>query len=63
VVIPLQEEPMVAALPVSHPLARVRGSKAVPLKNLASDPLILIGPPGTAFMMRFPRSNGDDPDN
>lgn len=49
VVTPLQEEPMVAALPSRHPMARTGGSKAVPLKSLAGDPLILIGPAGTGL--------------
>ena len=49
VVTPLQQEPMVAALPSRHPIARTGRSKAVPLKSLASDPFILIGPPGTAL--------------
>jgi DNA-binding transcriptional LysR family regulator len=48
VVMPLQEEPMVVALPSHHPMARNR-SKIVPLKTLASDPFILIGPPGTGL--------------
>ena len=49
VVTPLQEEPMVAALPSRHPMGRNGRSKAVPLKGLASDPFILIGPPGTGL--------------
>src|SRR5258705_5378822 len=49
VVIPLQEEPMVIALPSQHPMARSRGPKIVPLKSLSSDPFILIGPPGTGL--------------
>jgi DNA-binding transcriptional LysR family regulator len=49
IVTPLQEEPIVAALPRHHPLARTGRSKAVPLKGLASDPFILIGPPGTGL--------------
>lgn len=49
VVTPLQEEPMVAALPSRHPMARTGRSKVVPLKSLASDPFILIGPPGTGL--------------
>ncbi|MCA6113097.1 LysR substrate-binding domain-containing protein [Bradyrhizobium cenepequi] len=49
VVMPLQEEPMVAALPSRHPMARSGRSKAVPLKSLASDRFILIGPPGTGL--------------
>lgn len=49
VVTPLQEEPMVAALPSRHPMARTGRSKVVPLKSLANDPFILIGPPGTGL--------------
>ena len=45
----LQEEPMVAALPSRHPMARISRSRAVPLRSLASDPFILIGPPGTGL--------------
>jgi DNA-binding transcriptional LysR family regulator len=45
----LQQEPMVAALPSRHPMARLGRSKAVPLKSLTSDPFILIGPPGTGL--------------
>jgi DNA-binding transcriptional LysR family regulator len=48
VVMPLQEEPMVAALPSRHPMASGR-AKAVRLKGLAGDPFILIGPPGTGL--------------
>jgi DNA-binding transcriptional LysR family regulator len=46
---PLQEEPLVVALPSHHPLARGERSKAVPLKHLASDPFIMIGPAGTGL--------------
>jgi DNA-binding transcriptional LysR family regulator len=49
VVIPLQEEPMVVALPSHHPMARSGRSRIVPLKALADDPFILIGPPGTGL--------------
>jgi DNA-binding transcriptional LysR family regulator len=49
VVTPLQQEPMVAALPSRHPMGRNGRSKAVPLKGLASDPFILIGPLGTGL--------------
>ena len=46
VVVALQEEPMVAALPRRHPAAK---SKIVALRNLAGDPFVLIGPPGTGL--------------
>jgi DNA-binding transcriptional LysR family regulator len=49
VVTPLQEEPMIVALPSRHPMARISRSRAVPLRSLASDPFILIGPPGTGL--------------
>ncbi len=49
VVCALLEEPMVAALPSLHPMAQNRRSPAVLLKDLASDPFILIGPPGTSI--------------
>jgi DNA-binding transcriptional LysR family regulator len=48
VVAPLQEEPLVAALPSRHPMATTR-SKIVPLKSLANDPFIMIGPSGTGL--------------
>jgi DNA-binding transcriptional LysR family regulator len=48
-VMPLLEEPMVVALPSRHPMAKTSNSKSVPLKSLASDPFILIGPPGTGL--------------
>ncbi|MEZ2142906.1 LysR family transcriptional regulator [Bradyrhizobium sp. DN5] len=44
----LQEEPLIAALPSHHPLARTR-SKTVSLKGLASDQFIMIGPAGTGL--------------
>ncbi|NOJ47218.1 LysR family transcriptional regulator [Bradyrhizobium archetypum] len=47
-VTPLQEEPLVAALPSRHAMATSR-SKVVPLKSLANDPFIMIGPPGTGL--------------
>ena len=45
----LLEEPMIAALPSLHPLAQKRRSPTVYLRDLASDPFILIGPPGTTI--------------
>jgi DNA-binding transcriptional LysR family regulator len=48
-VVPLQEEPMIAALPSGHPMARTGRSKTVHLKSLASDRFIMIGPPGTGL--------------
>jgi DNA-binding transcriptional LysR family regulator len=48
-VMPLLEEPMVVALPSRHPMAKTSRSKGVPLKSLASEPFILIGPPGTGL--------------
>ena len=48
VVAPLQEEPLVAALPSLHPMARGK-SQPVPLRRLANDPFIMIGPPGTGL--------------
>lgn len=47
IVTPLQEEPMVAALPSGHPMAS--GAKTLTLKSLANDAFILIGPPGTGL--------------
>ena len=49
VVTRLQEEPLVVALPSRHPMATNDRSQAVPLKRLASDPFIMIGPPGTGL--------------
>jgi DNA-binding transcriptional LysR family regulator len=49
VVAPLQEEPLVVALPSRHPMARNGRSQPVPLKRLANDPFIMIGPPGTGL--------------
>lgn len=48
VVVPLQEEPLVVALPARHSLAKAR-SKPAQLKCLADDPFIMIGPPGTGL--------------
>jgi DNA-binding transcriptional LysR family regulator len=49
VVAPLQEEPLIVALPSQHPMARNSRSQPVPLKRLANDPFILIGPSGTGL--------------
>ena len=44
----LQEEPLVAALPSRHTLARTR-TKPLQLRSLSSDSFIMIGPPGTGL--------------
>ncbi len=49
VVHPLLEEPMVAALPSTHPLARGKPGTPISLKRLASETFILYGPPGTGM--------------
>jgi DNA-binding transcriptional LysR family regulator len=49
VVAHLQEEPLVVALPSWHAMARSGRSQPVALKRLASDPFIMIGPPGTGL--------------
>jgi DNA-binding transcriptional LysR family regulator len=50
VVTPLQEEPMVVALPSNHQqLARRSKRQLVCLASLANDPFILIGPQGTGL--------------
>jgi DNA-binding transcriptional LysR family regulator len=46
---PLLEEPMVAALPSSHSLAKGAKESAIPLKRLAPETFILYGPPGTGM--------------
>jgi DNA-binding transcriptional LysR family regulator len=46
---PLLEEPMVVALPSTHPLANSKLGAAVSLKRLASETFILYGPPGTGM--------------
>ena len=46
-IVPLLDEPMVAALPRTHALAT--GSDPIPLKKLAGDTFILYGPPGTGM--------------
>jgi DNA-binding transcriptional LysR family regulator len=45
----LLEEPMVAALPGSHPLARGEREAAITMKQLADETFILYGPPGTGM--------------
>lgn len=49
VVMPLQEEPMIVALPSNHPMANRGKTYSVPLASLANDPFILIGPQGTGL--------------
>ncbi len=49
VVLRLLEEPMIAVLPSNHPAARGRRDGPLPLKALAKDPFVLIGPPGTGL--------------
>jgi DNA-binding transcriptional LysR family regulator len=46
-IVPLLDEPMVAALPRAHALAT--GNTPIPLKKLATDTFILYGPPGTGM--------------
>jgi DNA-binding transcriptional LysR family regulator len=46
-IVPLLDEPMVAALPRAHALAT--GNAPIPLKKLAADTFILYGPPGTGM--------------
>jgi len=48
-VTPLLQEPMVAALPSTHALARADGNAALSLKRLAKETFILYGPPGTGM--------------
>lgn len=49
VVTPLQEEPMIVALPRDHPIAKRAKSRSVSLAALADDSFILIGPQGTGL--------------
>ena len=49
VVTPLQEEPMIVALPSNHPMVRRGKAQSISLVNLANDPFILIGPQGTGL--------------
>lgn len=46
---PLLDEPMVAALPSGHPLAKSAKDGAISLKRLAPETFILYGPPGTGM--------------
>jgi len=47
IIVPLVDEPMVAALPRTHVLAA--GTAPISLKKLAGDTFILYGPPGTGM--------------
>lgn len=49
VIEPLVNEPMVAALPSNHALAKGARDTVIPLKGLATDTFILYGPPGTGM--------------
>jgi DNA-binding transcriptional LysR family regulator len=49
VVTPLQEEPMVVALPRDHAIVKRGKGHLVSLGDLANDPFILIGPQGTGL--------------
>jgi DNA-binding transcriptional LysR family regulator len=49
VVTPLQEEPMIVALPSNHPIAKRGKAQLISLTALANDPFILIGPQGTGL--------------
>lgn len=49
VVTPLQEEPMIVALPSNHPMGKRGKAQSVSLADLANDPFILIGPQGTGL--------------
>jgi DNA-binding transcriptional LysR family regulator len=46
---PLLDEPMVAALPANHQLAKIGKDSAIPLRRLAPETFILYGPPGTGM--------------
>ena len=48
-VVPLLEEPMVAALPKKHVLAQDKRATAISMKRLADETFILYGPPGTGM--------------
>jgi DNA-binding transcriptional LysR family regulator len=45
----LDEEPMVVALPSTHPLVTSGGPAALPFRSLAGETFILYGPPGTGM--------------
>ncbi len=49
VVIPLLEEPLVAALPSDHGATRTKRELALSLESLVDDPFVLTGPPGTGL--------------
>ena len=49
VIEPLLDEPMLAALPSGHPLAKGAKQAVIPLKRLAAETFILYGPPGTGM--------------
>ena len=48
-VVPLLEEPMVAALPATHALVQDKREAAISMKRLAEEVFILYGPPGTGM--------------
>jgi DNA-binding transcriptional LysR family regulator len=48
-VLPLLEEPMVAALPRKHVLAQDKRATAISMRRLADETFILYGPPGTGM--------------
>ncbi len=48
-VVPLDREPMIAALPSSHPAAKAKTGKPLSLEELAAETFILAGPPGTGL--------------
>lgn len=48
-VTPLLEEPMIAALPKQHAASGKERRAALALAQLADDPIIIIGPPGTGI--------------
>lgn len=49
VITPLLDESMVVAVPAGHELVRRKGEKALSMKQLAGEPFILFGPPGTGM--------------
>ena len=48
-VVPILEEPLIAALPRAHPLARGRSLPIASLTALKEDAFVLFGPPGTGI--------------